>query len=213
MRWKGGKRWAFVTPALFPGPCPLNNPLELGLFPGQLLVGRNAGNCISQIETRWSSASITLSGSPHRSVWSVTFHHSLLLCSCPMSAFKTTNIFGKWLQPGKHMQTFFCWAVTHLEAHLGFLLSTVNTCCFIPCQKKKKKSHVQVKFKSEENRQSYHQIKWSEIGKDSESSSNPCLSRTDRTILKISRLISKSLISSLVQSSSCLNPQHYLFYI
>lgn len=139
MRWKGGKRWAFVTPALFPGPCPLNNPLELGLFPGQLLVGRNAGNCISQIETRWSSASITLSGSPHRSVWSVTFHHSLLLCSCPMSAFKTTNIFGKWLQPGKHMQTFFCWAVTHLEAHLGFLLSTVNTCCFIPCQKKKKK--------------------------------------------------------------------------
>lgn len=213
MRWKGGKRWAFVTPALFPGPCPLNNPLELGLFPGQLLVGRNAGNCISQIETRWSSAPITLSGSPHRSVWSVTFHHSLLLCSCPMSAFKTTNIFGKWLQPGKHMQTFFLLSSNTPWGTSWLSLVNSKHLLFHPLPKKKKKSHVQVKFKSEENRQSYHQIKWSEIGKDSESSSNPCLSRTDRTILKISRLISKSLISSLVQSSSCLNPQHYLFYI
>lgn len=209
MRWMGGERWAFGTPALFPGPYPLNNSLELGLFPGQLLVGRNAGNtnCISQIETRRSSAP-SFSVISHLPPFSppvllpyVSFYNNKYIWQMTSARQTHANIFL--------MSSNTPWGMSWLS-----LVNSKHSLFYPPPPKNKNGAMSRWSLSQEkENRQSYHQIKLSEVGKDSESSSNPCPSRTDRMILKISQLISNSLILSLVQSSSCLNPRHYLFYI
>lgn len=140
MRWKGGKRWAFWTPSLFLGACPLNNSPGLSQFSAQLLVGRNAGNsnCSSQIEPHWSSALIPLSGSPHHSLWSVS-PSTIISSSAPGLQQPEAGLLRQPFKQQIYLANdsglvntyiFFWFAVIQLEACLGFLLSTVNTHSF-----------------------------------------------------------------------------------